>query len=84
MSRSEYTTEGTLTYDPRLDFFSIRYEVRLGAGAPDSAAGDHAMGEAELFLRTMGFTYRSLTPSMTDVSAAWERQGPTERNSRIG
>ena len=84
VSRSEFTTEGTLTYDSRLDFFSIRYEVRLGTGAGDSVAVDHAMGEAQLFLLTMGFSYRSLTSSLTDVSAVWERQGPTATLSRIG
>jgi hypothetical protein len=62
--RSRFTPEGTLTYDSLIDFFSLRYEIRLTEDDRDSLAAERANNEAERFLRTMGFTYRDLK---TDV-----------------
>jgi hypothetical protein len=36
----------------------MRYEIRMGEDDPDELAAARAIGEAELFLRTMGFGYR--------------------------
>ena len=66
---SAYTPEGTLTYDGRLDFFNLRYEVRAASG--DDAA-THAMVEADTFLRTMRYGARDLRPDVVDVSAIWD------------
>jgi hypothetical protein len=71
VSRSKYTTEGTLTYDSLIDFFSIRYEIRLRDGEPDSLAAECAVGEAESFLRTMGFSCRDLRTSVMDMAGVW-------------
>ena len=36
-------------------------------------AADRGVGEAELFLRAMGFDHRPLKASVTDVATAWGR-----------
>jgi hypothetical protein len=38
VSRAAYTAEGTLTFDSLIDFFSIRYEIRVEARDPDELA----------------------------------------------
>jgi hypothetical protein len=68
--KSGFTAEGTFTYDERIVFFNLRYEVR-GAD-DDSAAGAAAEGEAEQFLRTMGFGYTGLTLDVVDATAIWD------------
>jgi hypothetical protein len=72
--KSKSTSEGTLTYDSLIDFFSIRYEIRLRDGDADSLAAHYAMGEAGLFLRTMAFGYRDLGSSMIDMGSVWGRR----------
>jgi hypothetical protein len=75
VSRAAFTGEGTLTYDAAIDFFSLRYEVRTATGASDGGAGAEAarMGQenAHEFLVTMGFGYRHLKVTTTDMSALW-------------
>jgi hypothetical protein len=71
VSRAAYTAEGTLTYDSLIDFFSLRYEIRLGETDPDELAAAHAINEAELFLRTMGFGYRGLKTTVMDMAEVW-------------
>jgi hypothetical protein len=66
---SAYTEEGTFTYDERIAFFNLRYEVR---GQPDSvAAGQAGLMEAERFLTTMGFGFHQLKADVVDVTAIW-------------
>jgi hypothetical protein len=71
VSRASYTIEGTLTYDSLIDFFSLRYEIRLDERDPDHFAAERAISEAELFLRTMGFTYRDLKTTVMDMAEVW-------------
>lgn len=59
-----------MTYDDKLDFFNLRYEVR--AESADDA-GVTAEVEAETFLRTMRFAHRGLKVSVVDLGAMWER-----------
>ncbi len=66
---SAYTPEGTFTYDDRVQFFSLRYEVRA-ASADDAAVAGEV--EAETFLRTMGFGHGGLKVDVVDVSAIWD------------
>lgn len=68
---SAYTPEGTFTYDARIDFFNLRYELRVGGEAPADDAGVLALAEAEAFLRTMGFGCRDLKVEVVDMSAIW-------------
>ncbi len=71
--RSAYTTEGTFVYDARLDFFNLRYEIRVDAGEPEPSelAGVLAQHEAETFLRTMRYGHRDLKVETVDLSALW-------------
>ncbi|MCX6519288.1 MAG: DUF6204 family protein [Actinobacteria bacterium] len=66
---SAYTPEGTFTYDDRIQFFNLRYEVRA-ASADDAAVTGEV--EAEAFLRTMGFGHGDLKVDVVDVSAIWD------------
>lgn len=68
---SAYREEGTFTYDERIDFFNLRYEVRLGGADAAAVAGEHALEEAQAFLRTMGFGHRDLKVEVVDMSAMW-------------
>jgi hypothetical protein len=71
VSRAEYTAEGTLTYDSLIDFFSMRYEIRLDHDDPDELAASRAVNEAEMFLRTIGFGYRDLKAVVMDMADVW-------------
>ena len=66
---SAFTPEGTFTYDKRIMFFNLRYEVKCAADADPSAI---AMGEATQFLRTMGFGHSHLKATPFDVTAVWD------------
>lgn len=70
---SAYTPEGTFTYDSRILFFNLRYELR--SAAADAAADASAAGlrEAELFLRTMKFGHKNLrVTEVADATAIWD------------
>lgn len=76
--RSAYTAEGTFTYDQRIMFFNLRYEVRIdtadsaGGGDSSALAAVTAEVEAETFLTTMGFSHDLLKTETVDVTAVWE------------
>lgn len=67
--RSAFTSEGTFTYDEKIQFFNLRYEVRTPEGS--EAAGLIAQKEAELFLKTLGYSTHPLKMSVVDASAMW-------------
>ncbi len=69
--KSGYTAEGTFTYDERIDFFNLRYELRVGGDDPSGAAAAAGRREAEAFLGTMKFTHRNLKVEVVDMSAIW-------------
>ena len=69
---SAYTPEGTFTYDAKLDFFNLRYEIRSAADQPAADAAQRGMDEASLFLNTMKFGYRDLTVDVVDMTAMWD------------
>lgn len=67
--KSAYTTEGTFTYDERILFFNLRYEIKtLGGGEEAATIG---MVEAERFLQTLGFGYTGLKVNVVDMSSMW-------------
>ena len=70
---SAYTAEGTFTYDTRLQFFNLRYEVRLPSDAPAAEAGEGGLREAGEFLRTMGFGHHRLKVDVVDTSTMTAR-----------
>jgi len=65
---SAYTPEGTLSYDKRIMFFNLRYEVHAHS---DEKALASSLLEAETFLQTMGFTHKPLKATSVDVSQIW-------------
>ena len=69
---SAYTREGTFTYDARIAFFNLRYEVRCDPADTDRDPANVGMAEAEAFLGTMKFGHRNLTTDVVDVSAIWD------------
>lgn len=73
--RSAFTPEGTLTFDDRLDFFNLRYEVRLsGDDASPARAVETAEAEAATFLRTLRLGYRNLHSDVMDLRAMTEHR----------
>jgi len=69
---SAYTVEGTFTYDHKLEFFNLRYEVRLnGASASEKEAADVGLREAEEFLRTLGYGHKGLRAKAVDMATMW-------------
>ena len=69
--QSAYSSEGTFTYDAKIDFFNLRYETRPGGANPDESAAAHGLREAETFLRTLRLGYRDLKVDVVDMSAVW-------------
>ena len=65
---SAYTPEGTLSYDTRILFFNMRYEVH--ADSEEKALASSLL-EAETFLQTMGFAHKPLKAKAVDVSQIW-------------
>ena len=70
--KSAYTAEGTFTYDEKIQFFNLRYEVRTSEGEDDAASIGEK--EATLFLRTLGYSSHKLKITVANVSAMWEEQ----------
>lgn len=64
-----FTPEGTLSYDARLDFFSLRYEVRTADG---EEAEDVAEARALQDLRRSGLGHGPLTVKATDMASVWD------------
>jgi hypothetical protein len=65
---SAYTPEGTLSYDERILFFNMRYEVH--ADSEEKALASSFL-EAETFLQTMGFAHKQVKANAVDVSQIW-------------
>ncbi len=72
---SAYTPEGTFTYDAKLDFFNLRYELRISGDDRSTRAEAAGLVEAETFLRTMQFGFRNLRVTVVDTSAIWAAAG---------
>jgi hypothetical protein len=69
-----FTADGTLSYDRRVDFFSVRAEVRVDEDAPDAArevAFERALAVATAQLDRRGVPYRDLRPSGTNMADVW-------------
>jgi len=66
---SAYTQEGSLSYDERILFFNVRYEIH---SETEEDALTQALSEAELFLNTMNFTHKPLKANAVDVSQTWD------------
>jgi hypothetical protein len=67
--KSAFTPEGTFTYDDKILFFNLRYEIRTGDG--EEAACTMGRREAELFLRTLGYGHSDLKVTAANTSEIW-------------
>jgi hypothetical protein len=70
---SQFTPEGTLSYDARLDFFNLRYEVRLDDQPSTEDAGVVGLVEAEQHLARRGLGHGELRVEVMDVTAMTSR-----------
>ena len=66
--KSAYTTEGTFTYDERIQFFNLRYEIR---GDGSDKAEESARHEANRFLHTLKIPHVVTKVNVVDTSAMW-------------
>lgn len=66
---SAFTPEGTFTYDEKILFFNLRYEVRDVEN--EESACDVGRTEAESFLHVLGYGHSALTAKASDASAIW-------------
>ncbi|WCO67224.1 DUF6204 family protein [Iamia majanohamensis] len=75
--RARFTPEGTLVYDGRLDFFSVRVEVRerteddTPPGDVTARAEDAGRGRALALLEGLGVSGRDLRTTSTDMASVW-------------
>lgn len=67
---SAFTAEGSFTYDERIAFFNLRYEIR--GHDDDASAAAAAIDEATRFLRTLGYGFQGLRADAVDASAIWD------------
>jgi Family of unknown function (DUF6204) len=72
---SKFTEEGTFTYDDRLAFFNLRYEIRVNATKGENEAKALALLEADRFLATMRIGFVRLRAAAMDMSAMWPAGG---------
>jgi len=74
---SAYTEDGTLTYDDRLDFFNMRFEVRVpddagSVGPPDQEAAERGLAMTEARLAHAELTHRGLKANVVDMASVWD------------
>jgi hypothetical protein len=80
VTKAAYTDGGTVTYDSRICFFSLRYEIRLESGDPDAAAAERGLKKAETFLRTLGIRYQNLRVTTLDMRSIWASTAKRRRS----
>ncbi|GHF45126.1 DUF6204 family protein [Streptomyces griseosporeus] len=68
LTSMRFTEEGSLSYEPRpLKHFSLRYEVVSDAADGEEMAGALAEDRAERTLRELGYGFRDLRSTVTDL-----------------
>lgn len=68
---AEFTTTGTLTYEPAVTFFTFRVEVRASGDDPLAAATAAAESKAEEYLSTRSIGFRDLSVVAADTADVW-------------
>lgn len=71
---AEFTTTGTLTYEPAVTFFTFRVEVRASGDDPAAvatAAAAAAEAKAVEYLSTRSIGFRDMTVVAADMADAW-------------
>ncbi len=74
---SKFTEEGTFTYSERVDFFNLRYEMKVAGVAAEETAKAQALKEADQFLKTMRIGFKGLRAAAMDMSAMWDNRSPS-------
>lgn len=75
--RSAYTAAGTFTYEPRLEAFSFRFEVREHVdddGAPadvEASVAARAEALATAYLDERGITWKRLRSNVVNMADMW-------------
>jgi Family of unknown function (DUF6204) len=77
--KSQFTEEGTFTYDKQLVAFNLRYELRTSGASSEQQAIDQAVQETEKFLQTMRIGYKRLRASAMDMSSMSERSRTAQK-----
>ncbi|MFF9622693.1 DUF6204 family protein [Streptomyces griseosporeus] len=68
LASMRFTEEGSLSYEPRpLKHFSLRYVVVSDAADGEEMAGALAEDRAERTLRELGYGFRDLRSTVTDL-----------------
>ena len=70
---SNFSEDGSLTYEPALDFFSFRREVRFETGGDDAEALVAATRSAEDFLKVLRIAHTPLRAAVMDMTAMAQR-----------
>lgn len=76
---SAFTADGTLTYDPQLVAFNLRYEMRFVSDDPtdpddtvtDADVEQAALRRATEWLEQQGYGHKRLSVSVTDMASLW-------------
>lgn len=68
---AEFTTTGTLTYEPSVGFFTFRVEVRASGDDPLAVATAAAKSKAVEYLSTRSIGFRDLSVAATDMADVW-------------
>ncbi len=80
MTSMRFTEEGSLSYEPApLKHFSMRYVVVSDAADGDEMAAAIAEDRAETTLRALGYGFRDLKSTVTDLDTMKINRKPASR-----
>ncbi|MBN0044495.1 hypothetical protein JS756_10290 [Streptomyces actuosus] len=80
LASMRFTEEGTLSYEPRpLKHFSMRYVVVSDAADGEEMAGAIGEDRAERTLRELGYGFRELRSTVTDLDTMKINRKPASR-----
>ena len=85
---SAYTAAGTFTYEPRLEAFSFRFEIRENSDESDSPtqveANAIARGESAAvdYLASNGIGFKRIRTSATNMADMWRPSGNEDVSDR--
>lgn len=68
---AHFSPDGTFTYEPRLQAFSFRYEVRARGDDAAEQAVATGLDQAAAYLDARGITAKRLRATATDMADLW-------------
>lgn len=72
VSVGAFTDEGTFTYEPSIDFFTFRFQIRSRGDDARSDAELEAIDRAERYLSHRHLGFRALKVQATDMATVWD------------